>query len=57
MEPSNPSSLPPTPTEEISIQEQDCVSIEDTSLPAALIITEQIRHALQQENSLPVYIP
>jgi hypothetical protein len=57
MEPSNPTSLPTTPIEEISIQAQDCVSIEDASLPAALIITEQIHEALQHDNSLPVYIP
>jgi hypothetical protein len=57
MEPFKPTALPPTPSEEIGIQEQDCVAIEETSLPAALIITEQIHQALERENSLPVYIP
>ncbi len=43
--------------EEIILQEKDCASIDDSSLPAAQVLIEQAEHANDEDNRAPLFIP
>ena len=40
-----------------TLQEKECVPIDDSSLPAARVLTEQIKHADGEDNGAPLFIP
>ena len=43
--------------EEAILQEKDCVSIDDSSLSAAQVLTEQIERTDGEDNRAPLFIP
>ena len=46
-----------TDPKEIILQEKDCVAVDDSSLPAAQVLTEQIKHADGEDSGAPLFIP
>ncbi len=43
--------------EEIFLQEKDCAVVDDTSLPAAQVLSEQIEYADGEDTRAPLFVP
>ena len=43
--------------EETILQEKECAPIDDSSLPAAQVLTEQTKHVDGEDNGAPLFIP
>ncbi len=44
-------------SEEAILQEKDCVSIDDSSLPAAQVLMEQTERVNAEDSGAPLFIP
>lgn len=46
-----------TPEENANLQEKDCVSIDDLSVPATQVLEEQTGRADSEDRGMPLFVP